>query len=169
MSQQPITLASLGYIRPQELASQMTSSPGSVAVVDVRDDDYIGGHIKRGVHAPINELDARMPELLRTLKDKDRVVFHCMLSQQRGPRAALMYARAKAQQAAREGKDAEVKRANDQEGVEVEDENAVVVKKIAGQEICVLEGGFGQWQSRYGTDKNLTEGYVKELWESVFA
>jgi hypothetical protein len=30
---------------------------------------------------------------VRTLKDKEKVVFHCALSQQRGPSAALKHAR----------------------------------------------------------------------------
>lgn len=164
---QPITVASLSQVQPQDLAAQLTSSPSSVAVVDVRTSDYLGGHIKGSIHAPITELEARIPELLRVLEDKDRVVFHCMLSQQRGPWAALAYARAKAQQAAKEGKDAEVEKKSDTE-IEAQGENDVLVKKIGGQEICVLQGGFDLWQSRFGTDKNLTEGYVKELWESVF-
>lgn len=34
-----------------------------------------------------------MPTLIRRLMDKKTVVFHCMLSQQRGPSAALRYLR----------------------------------------------------------------------------
>lgn len=36
-----------------------------------------------------------MPSLLRRLQDKKTVVFHCALSQQRGPSAALRYLREK--------------------------------------------------------------------------
>lgn len=160
MAARSVTLSSLSYIHPTDLSSQLLNptTASKVAVVDVRDNDYVGGHVKDSIHAPIDQLDARMPELLRTLKDKDKVVFHCMLSQQRGPKAALAYARAKANEVAKQGEDKGEQAKNDDERT----------RKFGGQEICVLEGGFGQWQSRYGDDKKLTEGYVKELWESVF-
>ena len=66
-----------------------------------------------------------------------------MLSQQRGPGAALKFARALRNRQEKEG-----------EGD---------AKK--GPEVCVLEGGFGMWQARYGEDERLTEGYVKDLWD----
>jgi rhodanese-related sulfurtransferase len=163
MPPKPITVSSITYIKPSALSNQLLdpSASSKVAVVDVRDNDYLGGHIKNSVHAPIDQFDARMPELLRTLKDKDRVVFHCMLSQQRGPSAALSYARAKAEQVAKERK------AEGGDGKSDDDEDGKDILRIGGQEVCVLQGGFGQWQSRYGKDKRLTDGYVKELWESV--
>lgn len=55
--------------------------------------DYIGGHIKGCIHIPSQQLDAMMPTLIRRLQDKKTVVFHCALSQQRGPSAALRYLR----------------------------------------------------------------------------
>jgi Cdc25 family phosphatase len=79
-----------------------------------------------------------MPELVRTLKDKEQVVFHCALSQQRGPSAALKYARERARMLG-----------------EVESKK---------QEVLVLEGGFVAWQQIYGQDPSLTEAYVKEIW-----
>jgi Cdc25 family phosphatase len=79
-----------------------------------------------------------MPELVRTLKDKEKVVFHCALSQQRGPSAALRYAR--------------------------ERQRALGEEESKKQEVYVLEGGFVQWQEKYGTDKKLTEAYVEDIW-----
>ncbi|RMZ90152.1 hypothetical protein DV736_g2612, partial [Chaetothyriales sp. CBS 134916] len=90
----PITVADLVYLQPSTLAS-LLSDPDSAAkttVIDVRDSDHVGGHIKGSMWVPLPELDARIPELIRLNKAKDRVVFHCMLSQQRGPLAALKYA-----------------------------------------------------------------------------
>ena len=55
--------------------------------------DYIGGHIKGCIHIPSQQLDTMMPTLARRLQDKKTVVFHCALSQQRGPSAALRYLR----------------------------------------------------------------------------
>lgn len=100
-----------------------------------------------------------MPEVLRVNAGKERIVFHCMLSQQRGPKAALAYARARAERVGKErretGEDADAKA----EGV-VDGEG-----KIGGQQICVLEGGFDNWRRFYAEDEKLTEGYEKDLWE----
>lgn len=79
-----------------------------------------------------------MPSLLRRLADKKTVVFHCALSQQRGPSAALRYLREKAATADSETPDE--------------------------QQVFVLDQGFTGWQQEFGTDERLTEGYRKELW-----
>jgi len=163
-SKAPITISTLKFIKPTLLASTLTNptTASTTAIIDVRDNDYIGGHIKGCQHVPINQFDARLPELLRVNKDKQRVVFHCMLSQQRGPKAALMYARAK--QAAVEREQGDDGRDDEDEGGDA-DGRAAQTGKIGGQEVCVLEGGFGNWQALYGEDVKLTEGYVKDLWE----
>jgi rhodanese-related sulfurtransferase len=79
-----------------------------------------------------------MPELVRTLADKEKVVFHCALSQQRGPSAALRYAR--------------------------EREQTLGVEESKKQEVYVLEGGFVRWQEKFGSDTRLTEEYVEDIW-----
>ena len=126
------------------VAGLILSSPSpNVAIIDVRDADHVGGHIKGSTWVPSNELGSRMPELLQTLKDKDRVIFHCGLSQQRGPNAALRYARERGRPAGKLVGEPEPK----------------------GQEVCVLVGGFNEWQAKYGDDERLTEDYAKDLWQ----
>ncbi|EKG10366.1 M-phase inducer phosphatase, partial [Macrophomina phaseolina MS6] len=98
-----------------------TPSP-AVAVIDVRDSDFFGGHIRGCTNVPTQALDYKLPELVRQLRGARTVVFHCALSQQRGPSAALRYVRERARLL----------------GDEDEDET--------GQEVCVLEGGFVRWQ-----------------------
>ena len=68
----------------------------------------------------------------------DTVVFHCALSQQRGPSAALRYLR--------------------------ERERILGEEECKKQEVYVLEGGFVQWQDKYGNDERLTEAYVADIW-----
>lgn len=82
------TLPRLPASQLRTLLLSPTHSP-DIAVIDVRDDDHIGGHIAGSTHVPSSTLDYRVPELVRTLQRKKVVVFHCMLSQQRGPSAAL--------------------------------------------------------------------------------
>ncbi|KAI2623692.1 Rhodanese-like protein [Xylaria nigripes] len=147
-----ITLSSLKYLSAEALAKILLAPAsasgkgvegGRIAIVDVRDDDHIGGHIRGSLHFPSRTLDATMPTLLRKLADVETVVFHCALSQQRGPGAALRYLREK-------------------EAVGVKDgENAT-------QNVFVLERGFVGWQELYGDNERLTEGYRKEIWENGY-
>lgn len=103
--------------------------------------DYIGGHIKGSTNIPSHQLDAMMPTLVRRLKGKKTVVFHCALSQQRGPSAALRYLRER-DEALR----------------------ALGETPAEGQTVYVLDRGFSGWQEVYGEDERLTDGYHKELW-----
>ncbi len=90
------TVATLRRMSREQLSSLLLSPDASkVAVIDVRDDDHVGGHIKSSTHVPSSSLDHRIPEIVRTMAGKEIVVFHCALSQQRGPAAALRYMRKK--------------------------------------------------------------------------
>ena len=87
-------MTTLKRISREKLSSLLLSPDASkITVVDVRDDDYVGGHINSSIHVPSSSLDYRIPEIVRTMADKEIVVFHCALSQQRGPTAALRYLR----------------------------------------------------------------------------
>jgi rhodanese-related sulfurtransferase len=171
-----ISLADLEYVSRESLASDFRSQstpslPPNTAIIDVRDSDHIGGHIQGSTWIPSSQLDYKTPELIRTLKDKEVVIFHCALSQQRGPSAALRYLREKERLdpesqttskndivEEREGVRKEVgKKENGEEG-----EGAKEGKK---QKVYVLAGGFTMWQEKYGQDENLTEGYEKDIWE----
>lgn len=114
------TISDLTYISRHQLAPLVREQNAGLAVIDVRDSDYIGGHIRGCQNVPTATHDYRIPELVRTLKDKDTVVFHCALSQQRGPSSALKYLRERERL---QGKDAEGK-----------------------QKVYVLDGGFSKWQ-----------------------
>ncbi|KAH6611914.1 Cdc25 family phosphatase-like protein Ibp1 [Boeremia exigua] len=156
------TLATLQYITRDTLASTISTNaslPPDTAIIDVRDSDHIGGHIRGSTWVPSSTLEYKMPELLRTLRDKEVVVFHCALSQQRGPGAALKYLREKERVEAKEEAKEEVKEGV-KEGVTEEGEG-----KKGGQRVYVLKGGFTEWQEKYGEDKVLTEGYQKDIWE----
>ncbi|KAI3316688.1 Rhodanese-like protein [Xylariaceae sp. AK1471] len=162
-----ITVSSLERITASELAEmllaananakgeQAAGAESSIAIVDVRDDDHIGGHIRTSMHFPSVSLDATMPTLLRKLADKETVIFHCALSQQRGPGAALQYLREKEAAATTKG---------------TGKNKGEVVKgtEVKAQKVYVLDRGFVGWQEVYGLDERLTEGYSKELWEEGY-
>ncbi|KAL8792326.1 MAG: hypothetical protein Q9195_005117 [Heterodermia aff. obscurata] len=179
----------------REKLSSLILSPGTasrLAIVDVRDADHAGGHIVGSIHVPSSSLDYRTPELVRKLAEKELVVFHCALSQQRGPSAALRYLReresrgyGKPDEGAKGlGQDAgDVRETSEKEdvlrevGIEGEPEkeresvmlkdvepNLKPGKKAANQEVFVLDGGFVQWQELYGKDERLTEAYAPDIW-----
>ena len=139
-----ITIASIPRISREAVAAmvlhQATSQPQKYAIVDVRDSDHIGGHIRGSMHIPSTTLDYRIPELVRQLKDKDSVIFHCSLSQQRGPGAALRYARERQRLLGIEIE------GNVAEAVEKSDEVGKTTK--SQQQIYILSGGFVEWQEK---------------------
>ncbi|KAH7031791.1 Rhodanese-like domain-containing protein, partial [Linnemannia elongata] len=112
-------------------------------VIDVRDSDYIGGHIRGSVNIPAHEIPEKLPTLIEEYKDVPQLIFHCALSQVRGPKAANRWAEALAAQRA---------------AVEAANKGSLT------QQVNILRGGFGEWQKQYKDDKNLVEEYVAEYW-----
>lgn len=135
----------LGRMSSDQLSSLLLSSKASkVAVIDVRDDDHVGGHIHSSTHVPSTTLDYRLPEIIRTLADKEIVVFHCALSQQRGPNAARRYM----EERERKKKRGEIVMDAGEDGQETnsKDSNKHVAQE---QEVWVLDKGFLGWQEKY--------------------
>jgi len=118
------------YIDPAELRdSILTKSPG-IIVIDVRDDDYVGGHVKGSVNVPSSrELwsaeneDERKLWVSRILSENTTIIFHCQQSQQRGPKCARIFADSVAQ-----------------------------ANLDQAPSIRVLRGGFSQWHASYADD-----------------
>lgn len=140
------SLSDLRYITPSTLRSWFSSkldTPPKYAIVDVRDSDYIGGHIKDCLHYPSRDFSETLPKLRQALVEKqvEDVVFHCALSQVRGPKSALRFVRS-------------IEALN-------EDDKAPFER----MRVWVLQGGFTSWQQEYGNDTMVTEGYLKDLWE----
>ncbi len=124
------TLGNLSYITGERLAALIKQKSTGISVIDVRDSDYVGGHIRNCQNIPTHTHDYRMPELVRTLRDQDIIVFHCALSQQRGPGSALRYLRVRDKM----NEKGEV-------GLRKDGEDLANVQKV-----YVLEGGFSKWQ-----------------------
>ncbi|KAK4130713.1 Rhodanese-like protein [Trichocladium antarcticum] len=160
-----ILLAQDAAVEPAaEAATDVAGPTPTIAIIDVRDDDYIGGHIKGARNIPSRLFDAMLPALVHQLQDKQKVVFHCALSQQRGPTAALRYLRERervlASSTERESKA--------KEGVEEDGDGEGDAGAPGEQKVYVLDRGFVGWQELYGTDERLTEGYRKDLWKDGY-
>ena len=72
--------------RKQKLAEIIKSSKVAhrdYVVVDVRDDDWVGGNIKNSHKAPSAKFSSDVDSLVAKTKEVPVVVFHCALSQSR--------------------------------------------------------------------------------------
>ncbi|KZT51515.1 Rhodanese-like protein [Calocera cornea HHB12733] len=126
------------YISGKELKNLLTSTTERPPkVIDVRDDDHIGGHIAQSVHAPSARFLHDVHKLVDDLKDEQVVVFHCALSQQRGPKAARIYAETRAN----------------------------LLPDGPAQKVVVLRGGFMQFQAEFRNEPTLFENFRPELWD----
>ncbi|KAF3778713.1 Dual specificity phosphatase [Nymphaea thermarum] len=109
----------LSYISPAQLLA-IQHLP-KVAVIDVRDEERkYDGHIAGSLHVASGSFSENLPSLLAQVKAKDTVVFHCALSQVRGPSCARKFARY-------------LENVNDDINI---------------KEIMILEGGFNRWSDR---------------------
>ncbi|KAJ2661814.1 Cdc25 phosphatase Ibp1 [Coemansia sp. RSA 1200] len=119
-------------------------------VIDVRDEDFKVGHIPGAVNVPAHEIRGNASRLLSEYGGVPIIVFHCALSQVRGPRSARIYkeAVAEALEAA-----ANVGGAGEGGG------------PLADQKVCVLTGGFVAWAYRFkDTEPELVAGFDQQLW-----
>ncbi|KAK3323781.1 phosphoprotein phosphatase-like protein [Cercophora scortea] len=166
-SLQRLSASSLSdLILAQQAVIEASGGNPTIAIIDVRDDDYIGGHIKGAQNVPSRTLEAMYPTLVRQLQDKETVVFHCALSQVRGPSAALRYIRERDRILAAQAKRAKKAASSNAETASGEDEKSS--PPTMEQKVYVLDRGFVGWQEVFGEDKRLTEGYSKELWQDGY-
>ncbi|KAA1469942.1 Rhodanese-like protein [Dentipellis sp. KUC8613] len=131
----------LSYIDPDELAQIIKSDKvphKDYIVVDVRDDDYVGGNIKSSHNAPSSHFLVNVNQLVEKTKDVPMVIFHCALSQQRGPRAARIYSETR--------------------------DNLQLAGKDTDHQILVLRGGFAQFQAKFKDDPGLVENWDPDVW-----
>jgi len=116
----------------------MKSGKRDFVVVDVRDDDYIGGNIKGSLNYPSREFLMNVDGLVRDTKQVPLIIFHCSLSQVRGPKAARIYSETRKN----------------------------VLDKDIQHEVAILRDGFSQFQVKYKDDPTLVENWDKDVWAS---
>ncbi|GAA5839903.1 hypothetical protein JCM9279_005200 [Rhodotorula babjevae] len=152
------------------------------AIVDVRDDDYRGGNLPGAIRAPSEQrTDHSVQHLVQQLKGVPTVIFHCTLSQVRGPKAARIYA------------DAMAKAHDEQHGAPApppgadshasDDARPAEPTSTAAtdfspnpyaqqlrtdgadkQQVFVLRDGFAGWQALHRNDPALVENFDATIW-----
>lgn len=103
-------------------------------IVDVRDEDWEGGNIKGSRNCPSQRFLSEVDDLVKDTKDIPIMIFHCRLSQERGPKAARIY----------EGS------CNALHGMD--------------RTVRVLQGGFLQFGEMYKDDPELVENWREVIW-----
>ncbi|KAF9136716.1 hypothetical protein BGX30_010930 [Mortierella sp. GBA39] len=140
----------------KDILEDKSKVPGKdYLIIDVRDSDYIGGHIRGSVNIPAHDIRENLPTLIEEYKAVPQLIFHCALSQVRGPKAANRWAEALA---ARDDAAAADVAATERAAVEAANKGPLT------QQVNILRGGFGEWQRQYKNDKNLVEDYVADYW-----
>ncbi|KAJ3016448.1 hypothetical protein HKX48_004023 [Thoreauomyces humboldtii] len=111
-------------------------------ITPVRDDDFAHGNILHAVNIPSRDFLEHPAEHVERFRDVPKVVFHCALSQVRGPKCAKRFAEALSK-----------------------GEKTAVQEGKSPQEVFILRGGFENWQS--GLDRrHLIEAYNEEYWKA---
>ncbi|KAF7314517.1 Rhodanese domain-containing protein [Mycena kentingensis (nom. inval.)] len=133
------------YISNHELA-ELIKTEGKVAgkdylVVDVRDDDFAGGNITNARNIPSREFSVAVYDLAQKSKEVEVMVFHCALSQARGPKAARIYEETR--------------------------QNLNIPAEHGPQEVLILRGGFTEFQRKFHTVPALVEKWDPEVWEGA--
>ncbi|ORY83635.1 Rhodanese-like domain-containing protein [Protomyces lactucae-debilis] len=138
------------FVKPKELA-QWLKAKEQVAIIDVRDDDYAGGAIKGHTHVPSAKFPDTVASVISDNQNKDKIIFHCSLSQQRGPKG----------------------RPSQMNGMQAHPPAARMYQEAQnltgqygkGPQIYILEGGFVQWQREFGKDAEVTAQYDEAYWQ----
>ncbi|MEW5306024.1 MAG: hypothetical protein WDW38_009959 [Sanguina aurantia] len=124
----------LSYITAESLAKVIKSQPelSDCLIIDVRGDDYAGGHIKGALNAQSQQFNDQsfVDEVIKThVADKSLVVLHCAFSQQRGPRCALHL------------------------------KQRLLELGMDDSKVQVLRGGFNSFAQQYSSDPQLVEDW----------
>ncbi|KAG9005422.1 hypothetical protein FRB93_009728 [Tulasnella sp. JGI-2019a] len=130
------------YITSQELADLIKPDKKLLedfAIIDVRDKDFAGGNIVGCLRSPSEKYKRSVDELIEKTKDIPKMIFHCSFSQQRGPKAAKIYA----EKWAARGEESKLTK-----------------------EILVLEGGFSGFQLTFKNDPKLVEKWQNDVWDT---
>ena len=139
----------ISYISKEILADRILNAHLPTIIIDVRDDDVIGGMVQGALFCPENNFtEIYMTSLLEKAKEKQQeyysgittnhktwVVFHCMETLKRSVRCAKKF-------------------------------HSMLLDSGESNKIAVklLTGGADSWIRSYWNDKRLVEGYDDQYW-----
>ncbi|OBZ82601.1 Dual specificity phosphatase ibp1 [Choanephora cucurbitarum] len=128
------------YAESEELVALVRDAsklPGrDYVIVDVRGDDFRGGHIPGAINVPANTMYDKANDLIQQYSHVPEIYFHCALSQVRGPKSARIYS-----------------------------ETINNLGKETDQKVKILRYGFEGWHSKYKQEEDLIEDYDASVWQ----
>jgi Cdc25 family phosphatase len=113
-----------------------------MVVVDVRDEDFSGGHLPGAIHVPSQEFAEKAAAVALQVAEHSICVIHCMKSSVRGPACYRVL-------------QSELKKLESEGG--------------SSCKLFLLKGGFETWVSKWGSDperETFIEGYDPQVWGS---
>ncbi|KAH7885257.1 Rhodanese-like protein [Phlebopus sp. FC_14] len=122
-------------VNDEDVCNDNVSFPDYL-IVDVRDEDRAVGHIKDSHNLPSEVFQSGVDDLIKDTANVPVVIFHCMMSTQRGPIAAQIY--------------------RDRRNVKAENEDQK-------QQVLILEKGFKGFAEAYQDDPLLVENLDESL------
>lgn len=134
-----VKIATPKYVTPSAVLHYLRNG-ASILIIDVREGDRIGGHIKGSKHIPAPTFRSDPVRYLPLCEGKEKVIFHCMFSQVRGPGCANAFANA-------------LHRSSSQAGVR-------------RPEVLIMSGGFHAF-AQLALDGNLdaVENFDRDLYQ----
>ncbi|RKO90525.1 Rhodanese-like domain-containing protein [Blyttiomyces helicus] len=132
------------YMEPTELAGMLKNSALKIGkdfvIVDVRDLDFEGGgNIPGCLNAPSHLFLAQPEVFVQKFAGVKQVIFHCALSQVRGPKCAQRF-----------------------------HSTLTATGGSTDQQVYILRGGFGAWQALYKNEPSLVEQYNAGMWTDEY-
>ena len=134
------------FLQAAELRDHLLAGGTDTLVLDTRDDDAIGGHVRGALHWPDSMFDARVDELLALLRTGaySRVVLHCMESIRRGPRCCRKLRNLLEAERQRETQDSQ--------------------RLPAPSAVMVLIGGADRWLRAHWSNRALVDAFDDDFW-----
>ncbi|GAA5902248.1 uncharacterized protein JCM6883_001345 [Sporobolomyces salmoneus] len=160
------------YINHDEVAALIKSGavPGKdYQVVDVRDEDFRGGNIPGAINAPSEaRTEQTVMDLVTKLDQVPKVIFHCTLSQVRGPKNARIYADAVAARTEQSSASPSTSTTTTESSTPASSDQSFSPNPYSNQagkqQVYVLKDGFGNWQGLYRNDPQLVENFDSKIW-----
>eukprot|EP01084_Bolivina_argentea_P256811 432538_1 len=133
-------------IRPKQLIKLLKAkSTNNIVIIDLRDPntDYKGGNIINAINIPYGEFIKSIGKCVNTYCDVDIIIFHCMYSKVRAPKACYQYL-----QYINKNKKDNIK------------------KQLKNQNVYLLVGGFRKWMDlHYSINNELIDNFDLKYWK----
>eukprot|EP00906_Rhabdomonas_costata_P027165 RCo038619 len=128
-------------IHADTLQEAMKAKEPGLVIIDVRGEDYKGGHITGCHNVPYDEFSDALPGLVKAHKDAKKVVFCCMDAQVRSPSCAVTFI------------------------MKLNEDNPSAETR---PEVYLLIGGVQGWIRANHADSALVEDFDEKLWAAIW-